>query len=149
MGYGIEEITFRPMEIQDVSQVYVIEKECFTIPWAESEFKGFQKEKNQFFFVAEAESIIGYGTIMTVLDECEVLRIAVKPSERRNGIGEKLFNKMLEEAKKRGARLFYLEVRESNKAAIGLYKKAGFMVSGRRKEYYTSPKEDAILMSLF
>ena len=148
MGNAGEEIRIRPMEKKDAFKVYRIEKECFSDPWAESVFENFQNEKNQFFFVAEEKDILGYGTVMTVLDECEILRVAVDKSARRKGIGYNLLKEMTEFAKARGAKLFYLEVRESNKAALGMYEKYGFLESGRRKGYYCSPKEDAILMSL-
>ena len=140
-------IRIRPMEISDASSVYEIEKECFTDPWAKMVFENFKDERGQHFFVAESDSVLGYGTVMTVLDECEILRIAVGMAARRKGIGENLLNEMMDFAKNNGSRLFYLEVRESNTAAINLYKKAGFIESGRRKEYYTNPKEDAVLMS--
>ena len=84
---------------------------------------------------------------MQVLDECEILKIAVGMPYRRKGIGEKLLTTVMKKASETGARLFYLEVRESNQPAINLYRKLGFTETGRRDAYYSRPVENAVLMS--
>ena len=141
-------MTIRCMESQDVSTVYEMERTCFSDPWSKDSLSEFANVNGRYVFVAEENgAVIAYGCIQQVLDECEILRIAVKPDYRKKGVGKELLSKMINEAYRSGARIFYLEVRENNTAAIGLYRKLLFTESGRRKNYYTNPVEDAILMS--
>jgi ribosomal-protein-alanine N-acetyltransferase len=83
-------------------------------------------------------------TRQTASDEREILNIAVTPSHRRRGIARRLLEEVL--AHSRGD--WFLEVRESNIAAIGLYQTLGFRASGRRPEYYHDPLEAAIVMRI-
>jgi [ribosomal protein S18]-alanine N-acetyltransferase len=82
---------------------------------------------------------------VTAADEREILNVAVEPSFRRTGIGRILMETVLAEARV----TWFLEVRESNAAAINLYKTLGFVVSGRRADYYQEPSEAAIVMRVF
>jgi ribosomal-protein-alanine acetyltransferase len=82
---------------------------------------------------------------VTAPDEREILNVAVEPSFRRTGIGRILMETVLAEARV----TWFLEVRESNAAAINLYKTLGFVVSGRRADYYQEPSEAAIVMRVF
>ena len=79
-------------------------------------------------------------------DEGEIANLAVAPSARRHGIGAALLDASLGEARRRGVKQVYLEVRESNAAARALYERRGFSVVGRRKRYYRHPDEDALLL---
>lgn len=91
---------------------------------------------------AEVESFIvarGVGT------EWEIENIAVAGPARRRGLGARLLAELLNQARAAGARNVFLEVRESNRAARALYEKWAFVESGRRKCYYHSPDEDAVL----
>ena len=81
-----------------------------------------------------------------VLDEAHIATLAVHPDLRRRGLGRMILSCALEEAAGEGAKLAYLEVRESNKAAQYLYRRFGFEVTGRRPRYYVT--EDAVLMTL-
>ena len=141
-------MTVRGLEPEDVTAVYEIERDCFGDPWTTDALKQAAHEKGRSVFVAvEDGRIVGYGIIQQVLDECEILRIAVKTDFRRNGAGKMLLEEMIKAAFEKGARIYYLEVRESNTAAIGLYKKLKFTESGMRNGYYSNPTENAILMS--
>lgn len=93
----------------------------------------------------EAEGIAGFG-LLRCFDDAEVLRIAVRETDRRRGIGRELLSNMIAEAKRRGAGSIFLEVRYGNHAAVELYRKAGFTEEGIRKDYYSDPKEDALIM---
>ena len=99
-----------------------------------------------------SEKLAAFGVLSVVIDEAEILTLAVEPSLYRQGYGEKLLSHLIHIAKSKKAETLYLEVRASNTAAIELYKKAGFEESGRRKNYYETDdpkvKEDAVLMSL-
>ena len=137
------------MSEKDLESVCAIEKECFRDAWSPDQFENAVKGNTQKILVLENDGIVlGFGVIMTVLDECEILRIAVKNEYRRKGLGSVLLDSMLEQARENGAGIFYLEVRASNDPARMLYEKKGFTETGRRKDYYTNPKEDAVLMSL-
>jgi ribosomal-protein-alanine N-acetyltransferase len=90
---------------------------------------------------------VGYGGIMTVLDESDVVNIAVLPNFRCKGYGRMLLQSLEDMARKNGASLLHLEVRQSNVPAIGLYEGFGFTTDGIRKNYYTKPLENAVLMT--
>jgi ribosomal-protein-alanine N-acetyltransferase len=94
----------------------------------------------------DAGRILGILMGQQVADEAEIHNLGVRRSERRRGIGGALVNAGLEEFHKKGASRVYLEVRESNAAAIALYRSRGFTENGRRKGYYQKPEEAAVLM---
>ena len=79
--------------------------------------------------------------------EWELENIVVAPEVRRTGIGKKLMDTLLVQARQTNSDAILLEVRESNKAARRLYEGLGFSETGRRKAYYTDPSEDAVLYS--
>ena len=143
-----DDLKISQMSDEDIPFVYLIEKDTFSDLWSEGTYKNFREEQGRSYYVAKtAGKVAAYCVIMQVLDECEILKIAVSREERQKGIGEKLLTKVMEEAGDNNARFFYLEVRESNIPAINLYKKLGFIESGRRPDYYRKPAEAAVLMS--
>ena len=145
----MSEIEIRQMRKEDIEDVYAIEKESFTDCWARNDYVTFEKENGRLFFVAlYQESIVAYCVVTRVVDECEILRIAVKKSCRRLGIAYRLLKEVIDLSQSSKVRFYYLEVRESNVNAKKLYEKLGFLESGRRKDYYRNPAEDAVLMSL-
>ena len=89
--------------------------------------------------------LLGFLVARHLAPEWELENIAVAPDTRRQGIGERLLNALLTRAKETNSEVVFLQVRESNTAAMRLYEKAGFHQTGRRKSYYTQPQEDAIL----
>lgn len=90
--------------------------------------------------------IVGFAGIMLIADEAELLNIAVTPSFQGCGIGQALLKKMIVLAKEKGCKRMLLEVRESNTLAMNLYDKNGFVRLGERKDYYSHPRENAIIM---
>ena len=104
--------------------------------------------RHAIFLVAEdsARRIGGYVITMAVTDESEVLNIAVDPERRGAALGALLLDAALAEAEKRGARSTFLEVRESNEPALRLYRSRGFEEISRRRRYYKSPVEDALVL---
>jgi ribosomal-protein-alanine N-acetyltransferase len=98
--------------------------------------------------VLEDESgIQGFLVSQAHADEWELQSIAVRAAGQRRGFGGQLLAEFLEQAREKGAKSVYLEVRQSNQAARAFYEKWLFQESGRRKDYYTSPVEDAVLYS--
>ena len=145
---NIDDPEISRMNDEDVPFVYEIEKDTFSDIWSEGTYKNHKDGKGQSYYVAKTDGkVAAYCVVMQVLDECEILRIAVGKPYRRNGIGEKLLVTAMKKASEAGARLFYLEVRESNQPAINLYRKLGFTETGRRDAYYSRPVENAVLMS--
>ena len=132
---------------EDVPRIAQIEKSCFSTPWSEQAFYS-QIEVDSVFAVLTVEGeTVGYAIIDTqILPESELFNIVVLPEYRGKGFSKILLEHVLEKARQRGAETVLLEVRASNAAAIGLYKKYGFTQNGIRKGYYSHPKEDAVLM---
>jgi ribosomal-protein-alanine N-acetyltransferase len=99
--------------------------------------------------VAEAnQSVAGFAVASMVAGEGEIESIAVRAGEQRQGIGMALLTELLQELAVVGATAVVLELRQSNRAAAGLYARAGFTETGRRPGYYRDPVEDAILLRL-
>ena len=138
----------RPMTQNDCEQVAAIEAVSFSMPWSLKAFTDTVEKDNFRYFVAEeAGEILGYCGFLFVLDEAEIPNVCVKSSARKQGVGKKMMNELIEEAKKLGISTLFLEVRESNAAARALYKSLGFAEDGIRKNFYEQPVEHAILMS--
>lgn len=137
----------RQMQEQDIAEVAAIEKEIFSSPWSEESFRdALQSEDNIYLVAAESGRIVGYCGIWTSYETGDLCNIAVVPDYRRCQIGGNLLKEAIRLAIERQVQSLLLEVRGSNSSAIALYKKIGFHNIGIRKDYYRSPKEDAILM---
>ena len=135
----------------DIDAIVRVENACFSTPWSIDAMKHeICENKLADFMIAcdEEDNIVGYIGIWTLLDECQINKIAVIPEKRKNGIGKTILNHVLEFTRDIGVKNWYLEVRESNKAAQALYRSAGFSSVGTRKNYYINPVEDAVLMNL-
>ncbi len=141
-------LSYRPFEECDADGVAEIEKACFSHPWSKSTIlEG--HNANTVFFVCEngRHEIVGYFGLQHVLDEGYVTNIAVLPQFRGLGVGRRLVQLLLDYGKENSLAFITLEVRKSNEHAISLYEKAGFVRVGERKNFYDSPKEDAVLMT--
>ena len=135
------------MKPEHVAQVAALEKICFSDPWSEKSVASELDNKLAFWLVAtEGETVAGYIGSQTVLDETDMMNVAVHPDFRRQGIAEALVNELVENLKKMGSHCLTLEVRASNAPAIALYEKLGFREIGRRKNYYRNPREDALIL---
>lgn len=135
----------------DIDAIARVENACFSIPWSIDAIKHeICENKLADFMIAcdEENNIIGYIGIWTLLDECQINKIAVLPEKRKLGFGKAILNHVLEFTRDIGVKNWYLEVRESNTAAQALYRSAGFSSVGTRKNYYINPVEDAVLMNL-
>ena len=141
-------MTFREMLVEDLDQVMEIENDLISPPWTrEGFFLFFLKDENMFFVVEEKGQILGYCSMQTVLDEGDILNVAVTRDRQKEGIGYFLVDSMLMLAAARGIHIVHLEVRESNGSARRLYQRLGFKEDGFRKNYYTEPVENAVLMT--
>jgi len=136
-------------EKEDIPSLSRQEKECFSDPWSESALEDFFRLPHGLILIYEEEGkIIGSLIASLLAGEGEILRVATAKEKRGRGIGTLLMTALLEEGKKRGIEAFFLEVREKNLAARTLYEKTGFQKSGRRKNYYRFPTEDACLYQI-
>ncbi|WP_193726010.1 ribosomal protein S18-alanine N-acetyltransferase [Anaerosacchariphilus polymeriproducens] len=136
-----------PMQEEDLEQVADIERKIFSLPWSKNAFYESMIRKDTIYLVAkEGQNVVGYSGIYGSFEDGEITNVAVEPAYRRQKVGKQLIEKLQEEAKKLGVTRFFLEVRESNKGAIELYKALGFKVEGIRKGFYEKPKEDALIM---
>ncbi|MEY8354141.1 ribosomal protein S18-alanine N-acetyltransferase [Lachnospiraceae bacterium 54-53] len=137
----------REMMPQDVDRVCEIERACFSVPWPLITVKGGPGSSLDTWLVLEEEGVIsGYCVFRIIAGEGELLRIAVLPEARGRGLSKKLMDRMVEYSIKKGAKILYLEVRESNKKARNLYRSYGFTEEGIRKNYYLHPSENAVIM---
>lgn len=141
-------MTFREMLVEDLDQVVDIEQNLFSVPWTKEGFLTYLMKKDTMFFVVEEkERILGYCSIMTVLDEGDILNVAVRSDRQKEGIGQFLVDSMLRMAEMQGIRLVHLEVRQGNGTARRLYQRLGFKEDGLRRDYYENPVENAVLMT--
>ena len=142
------EISIRKMTFEDIADVAIIEKKCFSMPWSEKSFEDSSKQSYSHFFVAEYDNIIaGYMGVYCVVDEADITNVAVLPEYRRKGIAKKLILHIENMAKDIHVKQINLEVRESNRQAINLYEQMGFKNIGIRKSFYEKPVENAAIMT--
>ena len=135
------------MNASHVAQIAALEKICFSDPWSERSIASELDNKLAFWLVAtEGEQVAGYIGSQTVMDETDMMNVAVHPDFRRKGIAEALVNALVENLMEMGSHCLTLEVRASNAPAIALYEKLGFAEIGRRKNYYRNPREDALIL---
>ena len=143
----MSDIIVRKMRPEDLLQVCKIEKDNFSLPWSEKSFLESMERDDTLFLVAlDREEVAGYLGCYCVAGEGEITNVAVKLSHRRQGVGGKLLETLYEEAKALHTQEFFLEVRESNEAAIALYSRQGFVKEGVRKNFYEKPVENAVIM---
>ena len=131
-----------------VAQVAALEKLCFgTEAWSEKSVASELSNKLSLWLVAEEDGrVLGYVGSQTVMDETDMMNVAVSPECRRCGIARKLVLALVEELRLKGSRCLTLEVRASNEPAKSLYETMGFSQVGLRKNYYRNPKEDAMIL---
>lgn len=140
-------INIVPMESCHVPQVAALEAICFCDPWSERSIAGELDNPLSFWLVCtDGEKLLGYVGSQTVMDESDMMNVAVLPEARRQGIAERLILALVEKLKEKGSRCLSLEVRASNEPAIKLYQNLGFQPAGRRPNYYRNPKEDALIL---
>lgn len=135
---------------EDVLVVAEIEKECFSKPWSEKAIKTAINDDLSHFIVAKiGNEVVGYGGMYSVMGEGYIYNIAVKRKYRKFGIGTNIVNELVNYSEIKSLNFLSLEVRKSNTPAINLYSNCGFEKVGNRKNFYTNPLEDAIIMTKF
>lgn len=124
-----------------------LEKLCFSQPWSRNSLELLTKEGIGVGMVCSRDGkVCAYGGMMVAVDEGQITNIATHPDYRRQGFGRAIVESLIKYAKMNGLDSISLEVRESNRAAIDLYLSLGFKVEGKRKDFYTKPLENALIM---
>ena len=142
-------ISYNIFSEKDIQGIFEISNLSFNLPWSMESIKSEINNPLAKYIVAkdkETNKVLGFIGIWIVLGEGDVTNVAVHPSFRKLGIGEKLLSSMINLCDSLDCNIINLEVRSSNLPAISLYKKFNFLETGLRKGYYEDNKEDAILM---
>lgn len=138
----------RLIQESELAEIAELERAIFSDAWSEKAL--LETYRQPYTVIAGAWQdgrLLGYVILYYVIDEGEIARIAVRPSARRQGVAGKILSYIEKSCKERGSERLLLEVRERNVPAIAFYRKYGFEKDGIRKNFYTDPIEDAILMS--
>ena len=137
------------MTAADVDAVCAIEEATFARPWSRASIENeLTNSCARYVVLRRGGETVGYAGMWLVIDEAHVTNVAIRKDLRGQGLGEKLMRALIQLAADSGLIWMTLEVRRSNAAAQGLYRKLGFVDVGWRKRYYEDNGEDALLMGL-
>lgn len=141
-------VLIRPMEEDDLERIMKIEHASFPTPWSLHAFITELKDNEyaRYFCLVMDEQVIGYMGLWFILEEGHITNVAIAPEFRGKRLGEFLMRSVMEKMRFEGMERMTLEVRTSNFTAQRLYEHLGFVTAGRRKEYYTNNREDALIM---
>lgn len=134
---------------EDAAAIAALEALTFSSPYTEESVRDMLSSTIHPSFVVRGKGeLLGYLLGQMIVPEGDLLRIAVRPSARRRGVGRKLIEAFLAYLQENGCTVCFLDVREHNAPAQALYSSYGFTPLDRRKNYYHLPTEDAIVMRL-
>lgn len=137
-----------PMQESHLDELAEISRLCFSMPWSRAGLAAELSSDTAHFWVAEENGrCIGFAGMHAVCGECYVDLVAVRPSARRRGVGERLVEQMIAWMEETRGEFITLEVRASNAPAIALYEKLGFERAGLRRGFYEDNHEDALLLT--
>ncbi len=140
------DIAIIPLRAEHAAALHRLEAGCFSAPWSEASIAALADDPRAASFAALYKGEpVGYVSMYYVLDAGMINNIATAPEMRRRGIATALLRALADRCEKLGVRELTLEVRQSNRAAVSLYEKEGFVFVGVRRNYYDSPREDALL----
>lgn len=143
----MKEDSIMQMAPEHVRQVAQLEHLCFPDPWPEAAIAGELTNPLSLWLVALRDNqVCGYIGSQSVMDEADVMNLAVHPDCRRFGLGTKLVLGLIERLRANQVRQLTLEVRASNDGAQRFYQALGFTQVGRRPNYYCQPREDALIL---
>ena len=135
------------MTKEDLDQVLEISSLSLKESWNLDSFSNELSNPLAKYLIAKInDKIVGFVGVWTIIDEGHITNMAVHPEFREKGVGSILLTSLIEHSKDWGCTSLTLEVRSSNNAAKGLYKKFGFLEEGVRKKYYRDNEEDALIM---
>jgi len=142
-------LPLRPMTLDDLDAVMALELRAYPFPWTRAIFSDCLKHGYSGWLYEQDGQLQGYAMLMFVLDEMHLLNICIAPERQGQGLGSRLLKTLEHIGQIRHAETCFLEVRQSNFAAIRLYLNAGFNEVGLRKGYYQAEfgREDGIVMA--
>lgn len=140
-------ISIENMTMAHIAQIAELEKTCFPDPWSANSISSELENPLSLWLVAvEDGRVLGYVGSQAVLGEADMMNLAVCPELRRRGIAQALVEALCAALREQGNHSLSLEVRASNMPARSLYEKLGFVQVGCRKNYYCTPREDALIL---
>jgi len=132
--------------VADIKALMKLEALCFDYNWSEEQFElGLIRNAYKVLGIYDSDQLIGYIAFSLIIDEMEILNLAVHPKYRRLGLGKLLLGKAFKMCRDNGIKKSFLDVKITNVAAQNLYKSFGYHQIGVRKKYYPDTKEDALL----
>ncbi len=142
-------LTFRPMTLDDVDAVMLLENEVYQFPWNDRIFRDCIRVGYDCWLALSEETVVAHAVISVAAGESHILNLSVNGNLQGKGIGRQFIQFLLKIARNKRAQIMMLEVRPSNTRAINCYNSAGFNEIGCRKDYYPAPngKEDALLFA--
>ena len=142
---------FSPLTIQNSEPYFDLHKKGQFSPWSRRIFEDCLIKPYFAFSLDQDSDPLGYYIGMTVLDEVTLMDIVVSNAHQGNGLGKSLLRHFMDQCNRNNIQQVWLEVRESNAAAIKLYDTAGFILVEQRVNYYPSAKgkEDAFIMCCY
>jgi [ribosomal protein S18]-alanine N-acetyltransferase len=141
-------VIVRRLRTADLPEIERIEQRAMTAPWSEAQLREEIEVPNGLAFAVTCDDQLwGYAFFRTCFPECELVHLIVAPEWRRRGAAATLLTYALTGFAAQDYATCFLEVRESNEAARGLYAQAGFLQTGSRKHYYSQPVESALLLT--
>ena len=141
-------IHVRSAELTDIPTIMSFAAHAATAAnWSQKQYVAvFSAPEHHLCLVIEDHAeVVGFVVARMLEGEWEIENIAVAGAARRRGLGTRLMGELMQRARAAGAEQIFLEVRESNHAARSLYEKWAFEAAGRRKNYYQTPVEDALI----
>jgi ribosomal-protein-alanine N-acetyltransferase len=152
MEEGTAQVVIEPIDpAADLDDIVEVQRECFTNPWTREMFAWelANSDVAHTWVVRTRDTrVAGFCSVWLIFDELHINNLAVRPALRRRGLAAQLLAFVLRTAGQKGARRVTLEVRRSNEAALRLYERFGFHVTAVRRDYYTNPTEDALVLWL-
>ncbi len=138
---------FDTLRKEYIDSLYALECLSFPVPWTKQAFENELENENAcYVLLLDEDTVIGYCAFWQAADMADITNVAVHPDYRRQGLGKKILNRILQEAHTRSITQLFLEVRVSNTPAQALYTACGFQLVGMRKKYYADNGEDAVIM---
>ncbi len=149
MAQPSDDLVIRALTTENATALAALELRCVgAARWGEAAYRDIGLNGITGWVGARGNVVVGFVLVRAVADEMEILNLAVNPDARRQGIAARLVAHAIEEVKRADVKRVYLEVRESNSGARAFYSAKGFAEQGRRKNYYSQPVEDALLLTL-
>ncbi len=143
-------VQVRAMRPQDMEAVFAIELAAYEFPWTLGIFRDCMNAGYGCWVLAENDKIIGYGVVSVAVGEAHILNVCIAPKAQGRGHGRHMVSRLIDVSRWHRAERVFLEVRQSNVAALHIYETLGFNEIGRRPSYYPARngREDAIVMAM-